>query len=687
MMNTRATACLLVCLLLLAGPAAFSEEIFSLSLSPGIELPVAAAVDGFSTGWSAGLSGIARVSAESPIVLGGSARFASHPTTVATVLSSVSLGPEVGVLFEPFSSLVARATLGAGYSLNLYDGIVGHGLYARAGASVAWRLIPEVSLGVQASFTESFDNLEPMLSDLGVFLGATYHFGAARRQPRIEIRIIEILPIFPVFYKHYDTNPLGRIVVKNLEKYPLQDIDVTFQVSSYMDKPKTCARIPLLKPSEEVEVDLFALMGEDRVMSVTSPTKAQATVALAFTAKGSDARVEKVESVELLNRNAMTWEDDRRAAAFVSNLDPAVLRFSKAVASAVRAARPPAVSERFRLGAGLFSALSQYGMSYVVDPASSYAEFSKQRMTVDYLQFPRDTLEFKTGDCDDLSILYCALLESQDIPAAFVTVPGHIYAAFRLDLDAREAARLFERTSDFIERDDGLWVPVEVTMVGKSFLAAWQEGAREWREYGAGPSAGFWPIGEAWKSFERVGLPGDNPAAGQIQAEVAKSKIEADVGIVLERYLTPQVERLQADLKKQAGSARLRNGLGVLYGRFGLIDEAAREFKRATTAASPYAPALVNLASIAYAKKDYKIAQDFYEQARRADPRSSGALLGLARVNFELENYGVTKASLEQLRQIDPQLADRYAYLSGRSDQAARASSQAAREEMVWSDQ
>lgn len=686
MSGRRAAACLLAPLLLFCSPA-FPDETFTLVLAPGIELPVAAALEGFSTGWSAGLSGAVRVSPTLPITVGGAARFAMHPTDVGKPLSSLAIGPEAGVALQILPSLSVRATLGGGYLLNLYDGLVSHSLYARAGAGVAWRIIPQVSLGLEAAFTESFDRFTPMISDVGITIGASYHFGAERRQPRIEIRIDELLPIFPVFYKHYDTNPLGRITLKNLEKYPLEDIEVTFQVSTFMDKPKTCGRVELLKPGEEVQVGLFALMGEDRVMAVTSPTKAQATVALAFTAQKADARAEKVETVEILNRNAMTWEDDRRAAAFVSNLDPAVLRFSKAVAGAVRAMQPQAVSERFRLGAALYSALSLLGMSYVVDPSSSYAEFSAKKMTVDYLQFPRDTLEFKTGDCDDLSILYCALLESQDIPAAFVTVPGHIFAAFRLDLGAREAARLFERADDFIERADGLWVPVEVTMVGKDFLAAWREGARQWREHGPTPAAGFWPVREAWKSFERVGIPGDSPSAGIVQADAAKATAEKDLRLVLDRFLGPQVTRLQAELSRQSGSAKLRNSLGVLYARFGMLDDAAREFRAATSARAPYAPALINLGAIAYSKQDYKVATDLYDQALRADPRSSGALLGLARVNFEMENYGATRASLEQLKQVDPQLAEKFAYLSGKTDQSARASSQAAREEAVWSDQ
>jgi transglutaminase-like putative cysteine protease len=34
---------------------------------------------------------------------------------------------------------------------------------------------------------------------------------------------------------------------------------------------------------------------------------------------------------------------------------------------------------------------------------------------------------YRAGDCDDLSILYCSLLEAIGIRTAFVTIPGHIF--------------------------------------------------------------------------------------------------------------------------------------------------------------------------------------------------------------------------------------------------------------------
>ena len=62
---------------------------------------------------------------------------------------------------------------------------------------------------------------------------------------------------------------------------------------------------------------------------------------------------------------------------------------------------------------------------------------------VDYLQYPRDTLARKSGDCDDLSILYCSLLQALDIDTAFVTTPGHIFAAVALGVAPEDAKRLF----------------------------------------------------------------------------------------------------------------------------------------------------------------------------------------------------------------------------------------------------
>jgi len=76
-----------------------------------------------------------------------------------------------------------------------------------------------------------------------------------------------------------------------------------------------------------------------------------------------------------------------------------------------RAAASKAVDAKLLVGIGIHEALALYGLSYVVDSKSAYQTMSASASAVDSLQFPQQTLEYKAGDCDDLSILTAALLE------------------------------------------------------------------------------------------------------------------------------------------------------------------------------------------------------------------------------------------------------------------------------------
>ena len=188
--------------------------------------------------------------------------------------------------------------------------------------------------------------------------------------------------------------------------------------------------------------------------------------------------------------DAITWNDDRKVAAFVSEKDPAVLSFSKNVAAVVKSRGNGALSLNLQTALAMHQALQLFGLSYVPDPKSPYAESSKKKDVVDFLQFPRQTFEYRSGDCDDLTILFCSLLEAVGIETAAITIPGHIYMAFDIDASPAEVRRSYLHPDDFIFMADKSWVPVEITERTEGFLRAWQEGAQEWRENVSRASAG-----------------------------------------------------------------------------------------------------------------------------------------------------------------------------------------------------
>ena len=307
--------------------------------------------------------------------------------------------------------------------------------------------------------------------------------------PNVDIDTVQFDPIFPVFYKYYDEHPIGKAVLFNSGTTPVEDIKVSLFIRQYMDDPKNCPAPDRLDSGAKKEIELYSLFTE-KVLEISEGDKVSVKITVEYSSEGKKYKKEYLDTVSLHNRNAIVWDDDKRVAAFVTAKDPAVLKFSKNTAGIIKSKAGTALNHNLLMGIGIFQALDLYGISYVVDPTTPYKDFS-ENLTVDFLQFPNQTLEYRAGDCDDLSILYNALLESVGIKTAFVTVPGHIYTAFSLNLKPADTKKQFLSMEDFIFKDDETWVPVEITQIGEGFLKAWQTGAREWREHAAKDQAAF----------------------------------------------------------------------------------------------------------------------------------------------------------------------------------------------------
>lgn len=395
--------------------------------------------------------------------------------------------------------------------------------------------------------------------------------------------------------------------------------------------------------------------------------------------------LDRTETVKVYDRNAMTWEDDRRAAAFVTSKDPTVLRLSKAINSAVRDNPSPAASLDFRLALGVFEELGLYGLRYTVSPTGSYAEASVNKFAVDFLQFPRQTLEYKGGDCSDISILYAALLEALGIETAFVTVPGHIFLAFAPGMSPDEAASTFSHAEDLIVIGNKVWVPVEITLVKDGFLAAWKEAGREWRENVA--TRAFYPLHEAWAIYGPVGLPGEALDLGKLGGTDFRKRFDNAIRDFAEREVAAREVALKAEVTRTKSSPAALNKLGVLYARFGLFDRAKVQFEAAAAAGGKAAAsAHVNLGNIYFLGKDWEKARDEYAAAAKDDASSWAALLGLAKVDYERENYGTAKDYYNKAVALRPDLSSKYAFLAEKTDETSRAAAADGRAAVEWSD-
>lgn len=585
------------------------------------------------------------------------------------------------------------AMLGGGYYYGFFnDDPTSSGSYPIASALVgaSFKILPSLGIGAYGSFRSYFG----LYQHLGFSITTTIYLGQTGEMPErvkkervkpdktkpepmdvgdgegVDIVSVEFENIFPVFFKYYDNNPIGTAVIHNFEKDTAEQVKVTFYVKQYMDNPKEALTIDVLESGESREFDLFGLFTNE-VLDITEGTKVSALINISYQQKGKQQSKELIETIRLQNRNAVTWDDDRKACAFVTAKDPAVMKFSKNVAGWVKNSGSRAVNKNLKLAMALHEALDLYGISYVIDPTTPYVELSEDELAIDFLQFPKQTLEYLAGDCDDLSILYSALLEAAGVATAFVTTPGHIFVAFDLEMSPDDARKAFLSPDDLIFRENKTWLPVEITVRGDGFLKAWQIGAKEWRENVSENLTGFFEMHTAWELYEPVGFPGTVQIQLPDRNDIVETYEEA-LEAFIQQEIGPQLSKIQDELNKSQGSLKWINRLGVLYARYGMDDKALAEFQKVLRQ-QDYLPALLNIGNLYYIKEDLVEARKYYLQAQDKSPNNAKVLLAVARVDHDLENYGTAKAAYKKLQELDPNLADRFSYLDLRGDEAQRA--------------
>src|SRR5262249_60153633 len=111
---------------------------------------------------------------------------------------------------------------------------------------------------------------------------------------------------------------------------------------------------------------------------------------------------------------AIDWSaGTAQAAAFVTPRDPAVEGLSREAARTVLESSATIYGNRnVALMAAMVDALATVGVAYVPDPQNPFATVAEAQHAVDTIYYPAQTLERRTGDCDDSTVLRASLLAS-----------------------------------------------------------------------------------------------------------------------------------------------------------------------------------------------------------------------------------------------------------------------------------
>lgn len=688
----------IVLLLVAAAPATGQGlEDFSFQIGPGLEIPVGSRSalfnegSAYQLGASADLTG-QYIFPQLPLLyMQGDLNYQFYSTPgTAPWLNLITLGFGAGVNTRIGNVMSLQSGLETGIYVGIFGDSLGANPYFGGDVTVGWDLSPGFSLTAGVGYryflgTEQNGDITDLAQGARISLGTAFRPVRGGDRSKVEVENVAFAPIFPVFYGYYDQNPLGSVTVTNRENSAITNVKVYFNVSEYMEQPKLSAEIPVIQRGESVDVDLNALF-RSSVLQINSDTLVQSEIITEYTYLGRQFTRRVPHTLRIHGRNSMTWDDDRKAASFVNAKDPTVLLFSKNTAGLIREASNDPINLNLKIAMGIFEALRAYGMTYVIDPDSSYIELSQNSTALDTLLFPSESLTYRAGDCDDLAILYTSLLESVGIETSFITIPGHIYTAFSLDMTEKEARAQFTNINDFMFIEGNTWLPVETTLMTDGFMKAWRTGARQWRDNSSKGTAAVFPIHEAWQVYETA--PTQTPPVALVfpSAQAILAGYREGLDEFVEQEMNEALTDFQARIDNRGDNAITRNRLGVLYARYGLYNEAETEFQRSALRDVSYVAPLINLGNISYLREDHFRALDFYRQAEVLRPDSIAILAGLARTQYELEQYEGARDDYNRLVVRDPEIANEYAYIGDQSSAVGRAAAAQDRGRTLWED-
>ena len=460
----------------------------------------------------------------------------------------------------------------------------------------------------------------------------------ASRQP-LEIMGAVVEDIFPARLSSYAKYETGSLLVKNTGDKPLTKVTVSVEIPGFTKAP-VVSSIASLAPGAVGELPIKVLLDQSRLRR--HDTKTQEVMQLSLTYNEEEYSLSAKYSRPLLvfGRHAVDWKDALSVAAFVTPQSKGLREASGAALSAVPDQKK---KDPLAAAAALYAAMAD--LKYRKDPSVPYAT-----RKLDLVQYPTETLSKKSGDCDDLAVLFAGLAHSAGESAALVLTRSHVLAAIEMPYPTYNLGPFTAMRDRFLMHKGRLWLPIETTLVSTAgFVEAWDRAAKQ---IAALPEESYEVvvIDEAWREY----APSDLSETEDSNPAVAMDRLVAAIGVALvaaekERQTAFDSQLAAIDKRLLKGDMSAGQEKARLLALTGQVDRARTVLSNLSTES---AEGLNNLANVDMLSGTAKVALAKYKRARKLAPDNRFVLLNAALASLAAGDNEGLAAYLEECKRL-----------------------------------
>ena len=563
------------------------------------------------------------------------------PENTDSPINTMFAGLNLGVYYYPLS----RLYLGLGGAIGLDYGIsqlqttnqegesvTGNrsfsDIYYKAYGEIGFRINPTVSINATGGYSSfCIDKGKDFITGpfAGVSLRLSAHAGKGSSRSSVSVKIVQDSEVYPVYSAVYDYEPFGTIIIKNNDGAELRNVHVSFRANKYTAGAKLCGSASRINRHQKVEFPLCANFS-DVILSFTENGKISGEVVIEYDFLGKRITVVEPVIVAVNNRNAFTWGDNASLSAFISPDSQEVAAFAKEVAGITRNNLYTGMNANLQYAAGMVEALKLVGLSYSGDTVTPY-QYYHTSYEMDSIQYPLQTLQYLSGDYDDMGILLCSCLQTVNVPTGYMPLDDDFIVLVKLNIGPKQALSNFASTEGLVidEETNSVYLALSMANLDKGFTASYKAGSEAIIKCFADEENfyEFIDTTDAWNSYKPVAYSNSSASLNFKQEQLI-----ANTKTAIQNYINSDIE----EVIKRARAEGDANKLGVALVRAGRYTEAKREFQKLSTVT-----AMNNTANILMIERNYSAAAAQYKKVLEKDPSNKVAQKGLENANSKIE--------------------------------------------------
>lgn len=550
----------------------------------------------------------------------------------------VPLGLQAGVFYYPFSRIEVAAGIAAGAYGSFTNGRSHYAPWYRAYADINFRINTRISAGLDVSWFNCQNNTwfgNPGAAGITAGLVVNFKFSTEKASGLVDAQIECDENVFPLIYTIYKSNPIGTITISNNESAEIRNVKVRFRAEGYTASEMECGTIRMLRKNRSEQIPFYADFS-DKILRFSESGKVSGEIVIEYELLG-DKRVSVVPvTVSVYNRNSMRWVDSSILSSYVSTNAPEILELSKFFVGVARNHFRTGLNKNMQFAMYVYEGIRSLGIVCEEKSDTPYNSTHLDFTLLDYIQYPYQTLSYRSGEKDDIGVLFMSMLESVGIGAAYIPLEDDFIVAIELGDNEQALLNLFNNTDNLLVVNDKIWIPVSMSLIHKDFAESWKRGVQKVTEaLDAELDVDFIILSDAWQTYPPSGFSSSETTT-KIPSEKELVKAgEDDLAKYITQEFGPQIAAVQERIKTEGASVSLYNRLGLLYVRAGMYDNAVSVYEVSAKMGS--VPAMNNLGNILSLQKKYAKAKEWYEKVLVVDPQNETARKNLDRIETELE--------------------------------------------------